>query len=321
MCRKLAAALPVTLMVIMMFFSIAFAAGAERVAIVNGKDIPKDEYDREISRIKNQVSAQGGEIADAEMAEIKKQVMENLIGMELLYQNSLEKGVTADQASIDNEWARVTSRYPDKNDLKKALDDLHVTEEIIKAQIKKGLTVNKFIEQNFVDKTVIPESEAKAFYDNNTERFNKPESVRASHILIKVEPAADDAKKKAARAEIEKIQARVKAGEDFAAVAKETSQDTGSGARGGDLGLFTRGQMVKPFEDAAFALTPGAVSDIVESDFGYHIIKVTEKQPAGKYSFDEAKVNLTNYLKETKVKKDLSDFVKGLRDKAKIETF
>lgn len=320
MYRKLAAALPAILIVIMMFFSIASAAEADRIAIVNGKDIPKDEYEREISRIKNQVSAQGGEIAESEMAEIKKQVMENLISMELLYQTSIEKGVTADQALIDNEWAQVTSRYPDKNDLKKALDDLKVTEEIIKAQIKKGLTVNTFIDKNFVEKTVIPESEAKAYYDNNAERFNKPESARASHILIKVEPTADEAKKKAARAEIEKIQARVKAGEDFAAVAKESSQCPSS-KDGGDLGVFTRGQMVKPFEDAAFTLAQGAVSDIVETEFGYHLIKVTEKQAAGKYSFDEVKVNLTKYLKETKVKKDLSDFVKGLRDKAKIETF
>ncbi|NLD38805.1 MAG: peptidylprolyl isomerase [Desulfatiglans sp.] len=319
MCRKMAAALPVTLMVIMMFFSIALA-DADRVAIVNGKDIPKDEYEREISRIKNQISAQGGEIAESEMAELKKQVMENLISMELLYQTSLERGGTVDQALIDNEWAQVTSRYPDRNDLKKALDDLKITEEIIKAQIKKGLTVNTFIEKNFVEKTVIPESEAKAYYDNNAERFNKPESVRASHILIKVEPAEDETKKKAARAEIEKIQAKVKAGEDFAALAKETSQCPSS-KEGGDLGVFTRGQMVKPFEEAAFALAQGAVSDIVETEFGYHLIKVTEKQAAGKYSFDEVKVNLTNYLKETKVKKDLSDFVKGLRDKAKIETF
>jgi peptidyl-prolyl cis-trans isomerase C len=315
----MAAALPVTLMVIMMFFSIALA-DADRVAIVNGKDIPKDEYEREISRIKNQISAQGGEIAESEMAELKKQVMENLISMELLYQTSLERGGTVDQALIDNEWAQVTSRYPDRNDLKKALDDLKITEEIIKAQIKKGLTVNTFIEKNFVEKTVIPESEAKAYYDNNAERFNKPESVRASHILIKVEPAEDETKKKAARAEIEKIQAKVKAGEDFAALAKETSQCPSS-KEGGDLGVFTRGQMVKPFEEAAFALAQGAVSDIVETEFGYHLIKVTEKQAAGKYSFDEVKVNLTNYLKETKVKKDLSDFVKGLRDKAKIETF
>lgn len=321
MFRKLAAALPVTLMAFMIFFSIAFAAEADKIATVNGKDILKDEYEREISRIKNQASAQGGQIAESEMAQIKKQIIDNLIDMELLYQTSIEKGVAINQASIDDEWAKVTSRYPEEKDLKKALDDLKVTEDIIKAQIRKGLAVNTFINQNFVEKTVIPESEAKAYYDNNAERFNKPESVRASHILIKVEPTADETKKKAARAEIEKIQTRLKAGEDFAAVAKETSQDTGSGAKGGDLGLFTRGQMVKPFEDAAFALAQGAVSDIVETDFGYHLIKVTEKQAAGKYSFDEVKVNLTKYLKETKIKKDLSDFVKGLRDRAKIETF
>ena len=321
MYRKLAAVLPVTLMLMMMFSSIAVAAETDKIAIVNGKAISNDAYEKEISRINNQLAAQGKQIAETEMAEIKKQVIENLISMELLYQTCLEKGVTADQTMVDNEWAKVKAKYPDEKDLAKALTDLKVTEATVKDEIKKGLTINKYIEQNFVEKTVIPESEAKSFYDNNATQFVKPESVRASHILLLVEPTADETQKKAVRAEIEKIQAKIKAGGDFATLAKENSKDPGSAEKGGDLGFFTKGQMVKPFEDAAFALAPGAVSDIVGTDYGYHIIKVTEKQPAGKYSFDEVKVNLTKYLKDTKVKKDLGDFVKGLRDKAKVEIF
>jgi peptidyl-prolyl cis-trans isomerase C len=319
MFRKLAAAISVTLIIFMIFFTISFAAVADKIATVNGKDILKDEYEREISRIKNQISAQGGEIAESEEAQIKKHVIDNLIDMELLYQSSIEKGIAINQAAIDDEWAKVKSRYPEEKELKKALDDLKVTEDIIKTQIRKGLAVNTFIKENFVEKTVIPESEAKEFYDKNPDRFTKP--IRASHILIKVDPSDDETKKKAARAEIEKIQARLKAGEDFAAVAKETSQDKNSGAKGGDLGLFTRGQMVKPFEEAAFTLAQGAVSDIVETPYGYHLIKVTEKQAVDKYSFDEIKVKLIQVLKDAKVQKDLSDFVKGLRDKAKIEIF
>jgi peptidyl-prolyl cis-trans isomerase C len=321
MFRKLATALPITLILIMMFFSIALAAEADKIAIVNGKAISKDTYEKEISRIKNQIIAQGNQVTEPGMAEIKKQVLDNLISMELLYQTCLEKGITADQKTVDDEWTKVKSGYPDETQFKKALTDLNVTEETVKDQIKKGLTINNYIEKNFAEKTVIPESEAKTFYDNNATKFVKPESVRASHILILVEPTADETKKKAARAEIEKIQTKIKAGGDFATLAKENSKDPGSSEKGGDLGFFSKGQMVKPFEDAAFALTPGAVSDIVETQYGYHIIKVTEKQPAGKYSFDEVKVNLTKYLKDNKVKKDLSDFIKGLRDKAKVEIF
>jgi peptidyl-prolyl cis-trans isomerase C len=321
MYKKLAAAIPVTLMVIVMFISIAVAAEADKVAIVNGTTISKDTYEKEISRIKNQITAQGRQVAETEMAEIKKQIMENLISMELLYQTCLEKGITADQTTLDNEWTKIKSGYPDEKEFLNALTKLNVTEAIVKDQIKKGLTINKYIEQNFVEKTVIPESEVKAFYDNNPSQFTKPESVKASHILILLEPNADETQKKAARAEMEKIQAKIKAGGDFATLAKENSKDPGSSEKGGDLGFFTKGQMVKPFEDAAFALAPGAVSDIVETPYGYHIIKVMEKQPAGKYSFDEVKVNLAKYLKDTKVKKDLSDFVKGLREKAKVEIF
>ncbi|NLA74114.1 MAG: peptidylprolyl isomerase, partial [Deltaproteobacteria bacterium] len=298
----------------------ALAADADRIAVVNGKNIPRDEYEREVSKIKDQISAQGGDITEPEMAEIKKHVIDNLVDMELLYQASVERGIAVSQKSIDDEWAKVKSRYPDENNLKKALDDLKVTEEIIKTQIRKGLSVNTFIEQNFVEKADIPESEAKAYYDNNVEQFNVPESVRASHILIKTGPDADENKKKAARSEIEKIQAKIKAGEDFAALARENSQCPSSN-KGGDLGAFTRGQMVKPFEDAAFALAKGAVSDIVETEFGYHLIKVSEKQAAAKYSFDEVKANLVKIMRDTRVKKELSDYVKGLRKKARIETF
>jgi peptidyl-prolyl cis-trans isomerase C len=321
MFRKLAAAITITLMVIMMFISIAVAAESDKIAIVNGTVISKDTYEKEISRIKNQIAAQGRQVAESEMAEIKKQIMDNLISMELLYQTCLEKGITADQTTLDSEWTRIKSAYPDEKEFLKALANLNVTEEIVKDQIKKGLTINKYIEQNFVEKTVIPDSEVKAFYDNNQSQFAKPESVKASHILILLEPTSDETQKKAAREKIEKIQARIKAGEDFATLAKENSQDPGTSVKGGELGSFTRGQMVKPFEDAAFALAPGAVSDIVETQFGFHIIKVTDKQPAGKYNFDEVKENLTKYLKDTKVKKDLSDFIKGLRDKAKVEIF
>lgn len=322
MNKKNTAVFPVILLFIMIILPVSIKAEPvnDKVAIVNGTVVTKDEYEREFTRYRDQITSQGIKINDTDMPQIKSQIIDNIIGMLLVYQNSIEKGIIADQAAIDNEWTQLKGRYPDDKEFQKELDGLKLTEQVIKDQIKKGLTIEKFINQTFVEKTEIPESEAKAYYDGNPDKFVKPESVRASHILIKVEEKADEAQKKAARTEIEKIQAKVKAGEDFVALAKEFSQCP-SAENGGDLGVFTRGQMVEPFEKAAFSLTEGTVSEIVETQFGYHLIKITEKHDADKYSFDEIKVKLIQYLKDNKIKNDVSNLVKGLREKAKVEIF
>lgn len=314
--------LSLTCLGIMFYLSVAASAGpeAEKVAIVNGTVVTKAEYDRELASYRQQMTTRGVKIDDSNMPAVKQQIIENIIGMLLMYQDAAEKGIVAEQASVDAEWGQLKGQYPDDQKFQEALKGFNVTEETIKEQIKRGLTIQKFIRQNFIEKTTVPDSEVKAFYDSNPDKFDKPESVRASHILIKVAPEADEAQKKAAREKIEKIQARVKNGEDFAALAKELSEGP-SNVKGGDLGFFSKGQMVKPFEDAAFALKPGVVSDIVETQFGYHLIKVTEKQEAGKYSLDEVKTNLKQYLTESKIQKNIGDYVKTLKEKAKIEIF
>lgn len=124
--------------------------------------------------------------------------------------------------------------------------------------------------------------------------------------------------KKVIREKAEALLKRVKAGEDFAAVAKAES-GCPSAAVGGDLGPFGRGQMVLPFEMAVFALKPGEISDIVESDFGFHIIKLTDKQEAGKVAYEEVKAKIFEYLKGEKVRQMVTPYVDELRSKAKIE--
>ena len=320
MKKKIPAALIITLLIMIIITPMAGSEEPEKVAVVNGTVIDKNEYERELARYKDQMAMQGVKVDDSKMPDVKKEVIENIIGMLLMYQASTEKGIKVEQASIDGELDQFKSQYPDEEKFKEALAELNITEEIIKDQINKGLTIQKFIKQTFVDKTIISDSEVKAFYDKNPDKFNKPESVRASHILIRVEPEAEEAIKKAAREKIEMAQARIKAGEDFAALAKEVSQCPSS-EKGGDLGFFAKGQMVKPFEDAAFSLEPGVVSDIVETQFGFHLIKVTEKQKAGLFSLDEVKEDLKQYLTELKIQKDISDYVKVLREKAKVEIF
>jgi peptidyl-prolyl cis-trans isomerase D len=147
----------------------------------------------------------------------------------------------------------------------------------------------------------VSEQEARAYYEQNKARYTTPEQRRASHILVKVEPGASDAQKNAARAKAEEILAKLKAGADFAALAKAESQDPGSAASGGDLGFFTRDTMVKPFADAAFALGQGETSGVVESEFGYHVIRVTEIRPATQRDFEAVRASIEAEIRAQQV--------------------
>jgi peptidyl-prolyl cis-trans isomerase C len=147
----------------------------------------------------------------------------------------------------------------------------------------------------------VPEAEAKKVYDEKISKIKPEQEVRARHILVETE---DEAKA---------VAEQLKKGEDFAKLAKEKSKD--SNAEGGDLGFFTRGQMLKPFEDAAFALDVGQISEPVQTQFGWHIIKVEEKRDQALPDFDQVKEAIINQL----VQQRAQEIVTGLRDTAKIE--
>lgn len=141
------------------------------------------------------------------------------------------------------------------------------------------------------------EEQVKSFYDKHLEdRFTDPEEVHARHILVKLAPGADDAAKAKAKADAEDVLKQIRAGGDFDALAKKVSQDPGSASKGGDLGFFPRGRMVPAFDSAAFALEAGKVSDLVETPFGFHIIKVEEHKAGGPRPFDAAREQIEKEL-------------------------
>ncbi len=140
------------------------------------------------------------------------------------------------------------------------------------------------------------EARVRKAYETQSHRFHVPERVRARHILFRVKPDAPADQVEAARKQAEEALAAIRGGADFAAVARERSEDPSTKEKGGELGLFSRGQMVKPFEDAAFALSPGQVSDVVRTDFGFHVIQVEAREPAKDQSFEEVRDTLAREL-------------------------
>jgi len=155
---------------------------------------------------------------------------------------------------------------------------------------------------------VVSDADIKAYYDQNLARYKTDEQRRASHILIAADKSSPSADKAAAKAKADKILAQLrKSPNDFAKLAKENSQDPGSAERGGDLDFFGKGMMVKPFEEAAYALKEGQISDVVQSDFGFHIIRLTALKAATTRPLSEVKVNITDEIRRQQVGKKYSE--------------
>ncbi len=292
----------------------------DAAATVNGTVITNTELDRELSRAKEQLIQMGRPVSDDQLSEMKKRMLDNLIAYELLYQEGKKKGVKVTDAAVDEKLNELREQYPDDAEFKKMLSSSNLTEADLKSHMKRGIAVEQLVDREIVQKITVSDKEIRDYYDSNLARFKQPDQVKASHILITVDPKADEAEKAKARKQIETIQNKVKKGEDFEALAKEHS-GCPSSTKGGDLGYFGQGQMVKPFEDAAFALEPGQVSDIVETRFGYHLIKVTDKKPAMTTPFEEVKERISEHLKQQQVRAKVLAFVEDLRGKAKVETF
>ena len=168
---------------------------------------------------------------------------------------------------------------------------------------------------DFTAKVEPTEAEITTYYDANLSQFQKPEEAHARHILFKVAPDASDADKAAARKQAEDVLAKAKGGGDFAALAKQFSQDS-TAENGGDLGSFGRGVMTPPFEQAAFALEPGQVSEIVETQFGFHIIKLEAKTAARTEPLESVKGTIVESLKLTGARTLALDQVEAAHEKA-----
>lgn len=296
------------------------ASSGKEVASVNGKPISKSQYERDLSVFQKRAAQEGRQLSDADLTTVKNRILENLIDAEVLYQESQKEGVEVDDQAINEQIETIKKRFSDESAYKKALEGMDVSEKEIRAQIQRGLAINQLLDTNVSQKITVNEEESKKYYNNNPNLFKQPEQVKASHILIKVAPDAEESKKNQARKKIETVQKKVRQGEDFSLLAKANSEGP-TAQRDGDLGYFHRGRMAKPFEDAAFALNVGEVSGIVETQFGYHLIKVTDKKPARTIPYKEVQPRLEQHLKKEKGKTEIQGYIENLKKSAKIKRF
>ncbi len=287
------------------------------VAVVNGEQITQGDLDRELYIMQKQFADL--DKADSEqLAEIKRDIVENLITRQVLYQESQRRGIEVDEAAIDERLAAIKKRFPEEGTFEKMLEEMDLTEDGLKVQLREGMAIQSLLDREVMNQVEVSDRESKEYYDKNPDLFKQPEKVHASHILIKVDPEGGEAKKAEALKEIKKIQRELKEGKNFAELAKKYSECPSS-ADGGNLGAFARGQMVKPFEDTAFSLKEGEISDIVETRFGYHLIQAGDRIPETMSKYDDIKDKLAQYLKRMKSEAEAEKYIGRLREKVQIE--
>ena len=286
------------------------------VARVNGTEIRMDDLRRAQQII---MSDQPGlQISPDQQKEFDQQVLSELISAELLYQAGLKLPATDLDKQVDDRIAEGRSHFTNDEDFAKAIKGLDMDEKGFRDSIRRNLIITHFIEQSIVAKVTVAEEESRKFYDENKDKFTRGETVRASHILCGVDAKATAEEKEKAREKAEKLRKELAAGADFATLAKENSTCPSS-TQGGDLGYFGRGQMVPAFEKAAFALKPGQISDVVETQFGYHIIKLTDKKGPETISFKDVRPRIDEYLKNQKVQAAVKAYLDEARKGATIE--
>lgn len=283
------------------------------VVTVNGDPVRADEVKTTAQQMAQQM-AQSGQQVDPQ--KIGSAAMQQVIDGVLLVQEAKRRKLAVDPAEIAKAVEQAETNAGGAEKLDAALTQQGLNRKRLSSLIEDSKLLDKLLAQ-LSEGIKVSDEEVAAFYKDNPKYFEMPEQVKARHILIKVAPDADEKTKAEARARAEAARQRALEGEDFAALAKEVSEGP-SAPSGGDLGFFSKDRMVPAFSEAAFGLKPGEISDIVETRFGYHVIKVEEHKDAGTVSLDEAKGRIKQGLTREAQGKKVQDLLKGLHEKAKI---
>jgi len=243
--------------------------------------------------------------------------MTSLVGTELLYQQAKSDAVQVTEEEIQAEFEQVAKTFPDDAAFNTVLAERGMDRQGLRKELEKSLVAAKYVRENVAQKIVVTPAEVSEYYKTHTEEFRHGDMVRTSHILIRPPDNASEAQINAAKERAETVLKRAEAGEDFAQLAKEFSMDP-SASQGGDIGFAEKGQLDPAYEKTAFALKPGATSGLVQSSFGFHIIKVTEKRMAGLATLPDIRDQLTDFLKTQKSDDELDKLVRQLREKADL---
>jgi foldase protein PrsA len=264
--------------------TLAACANGGSIATVNGQPISRTDFETKL-----------------EASPVARNVLQQMVQEALIEQYATNNKITVTDAEINQREDELKANFPNGS-WDEMLKARNLTENDVKTALREQIILDKALAK---DVTISP-AQVKQYFDKNHAAFDKPEEVQARHILVPDLATAN------------KVEAQLKAGKNFADLAKQYSTDPGSKDKGGDLGWFRRGQMVPAFDKVAFTLPVGAISQPVKSPFGYHIIQVEGKQPGQQATLANSTARITEMLRQQQEAPLIQPFLQGLQQKATI---
>ncbi len=290
------------------------------LARVDGQEITHADLMTEFNILATRMQ---GRVPPERMAQMQEEMvqgaMDNLIIKQLLLNQVEKEFVEVAEHEVDETIAMYRQQIPQGTTLEEQLAQINMSEAEFRENIKRDIRVNKLLESKVGDQMEPTDDEIAAFHEQHkADYFAMPERVKASHILVSVGPDADADAREEALEKAQALREQLLEGAEFAELA-EAESDCPSSVQGGDLGTFVRGQMVPPFEQAAFNQPIGEIGEVVQTDFGYHIIQVAERHEPGTQALDDAKEQIAQFLLSQSREKALRVYVDQLREDAEIE--
>ncbi|MCU0873961.1 MAG: peptidylprolyl isomerase [Pirellulaceae bacterium] len=294
-------------------------AGRKVICRVNDQPIYEDQLQPEVEKTLGDLRRRGGRATDPQVvSRLQMRLLDKAIGDVLVNQESKKRTIENMDEKVEQRVKDLEKKHGAGEGMERYLKIRKITLAELKESLKGRVRVDEYLKEQGVLDPEIPEERIRAMYDEDPQSFSSRETAKVSHILIAVDAQAGPEAKEQARKKAEQVRKEILEGADFAEMAKKNSS-CWSAPRGGDLGTRKRGDMPVEFDKVAFALEKDAVSEVVETRFGFHIIKLAEKTPAVVVPYEQMREFLKKYLQEEESKKKLAEHVAELKKKSKIE--
>jgi peptidyl-prolyl cis-trans isomerase C len=288
------------------------------LAQVNGESVERWELEMAIREIEG---LSMHPIPASQRDKVYRTVLDRLIGHHLAAQEARASNLQVSTADVDAAVAAERRDFPNAEAFEKSLEEIGTSLDHFRRQRRLSLEVERFIQATILPGITVPAGDVESYYTANLDQYQRPETLVASHILIRIYPDSTEQQKNDARTRAAAILTRLRGGADFAATARQESQDTATASQGGSLGTITRGAADPAFDAVAFTLAPGELSNVVETPFGFHVIKAGQRQPARTVPLAEVRSQIEDELSQDVQQAKLAEWLMQARAKAKIEIY
>ena len=288
---------------------------------VNGVDISNERFNAFYQEYRRphgiNIAGRGDHLQ--RLTKLRKEAMDEMIEQELVRQAAEAQGIEVTGAEIDAALAEVSEPFENPDDFNRRIQSEGFTPDSYRQHVGRMIAAKKYLDGIRMTVATVSDEELESYYRDNEIRLTLPEQVRVRHILLTWKPMGTTDDRAAIRKQMLPILERARAGEDFAELAREYSDDYATARNGGDTGLFHRGQMAPAFETAAFALQPGEISDPVDTPFGVHILRLDERKESRLLPLEEIREQLREHIREEKMEAAVKQETERLRQEGEVE--